>query len=486
MNRKFVVNLFFLIGLNLLIKPFWIFGIDRTVQNVVGENIYGLYFTLFNFTVVFNCILDFGINNFNNRSVSMSKNFLDENFSRILTLKLLLGIVYFVIVLLAGLFAHYKGFAFYLLILLAFNQFLSYFILYLRSNISGLFFFKTDSFISVADRFIMIVLCGILLWGHVIDQPFQIEWFVYCQTFAYLLTIVIALPIVLSHTKLSSPFVDWKYFKKILIQSLPFALLALITSLHNRMDAVFLERLLPEDVGSAQSGIYASAFRLLDAANMISYLFSVILLPVFSNMLSKHENIKDVLKTAFSLIFVYGLLLAATSFFYSDDLMTLLYDNHVKESAQVFRVLMISILPLSATYVFGSLLTARGELKKLNYIALIALAINASLNLLLIFRLQAVGSAIASLTTQCFIVVAEIILVSKIFDIRFSGRYVFKTMFFTILSVVLLLLSTYSPLSCWWNILIALSLSTITACLMGMVNLQPIFALLKEKLQKNS
>lgn len=49
MKKKFVTNLAFLIGVNLLIKPFWIFGIDRTVQNSVGAVDYGIYYALFNF-----------------------------------------------------------------------------------------------------------------------------------------------------------------------------------------------------------------------------------------------------------------------------------------------------------------------------------------------------------------------------------------------------------------------------------------------------
>jgi len=36
MKRKFINNLGFLLFLNLLVKPFWIFGIDRTVQNMAA------------------------------------------------------------------------------------------------------------------------------------------------------------------------------------------------------------------------------------------------------------------------------------------------------------------------------------------------------------------------------------------------------------------------------------------------------------------
>ena len=56
MQRKFLTNLGLLLFLNLLIKPFWIFGIDRTVQNTVGVEEYGFYFVVFNFSFLFNII----------------------------------------------------------------------------------------------------------------------------------------------------------------------------------------------------------------------------------------------------------------------------------------------------------------------------------------------------------------------------------------------------------------------------------------------
>ena len=69
MNRDFLLNLAFLIGINLLVKPLYILGIDVTVQNVVGEN-YGLYFALLNFTYLMQIVGDLGIQQFNNRRIA--------------------------------------------------------------------------------------------------------------------------------------------------------------------------------------------------------------------------------------------------------------------------------------------------------------------------------------------------------------------------------------------------------------------------------
>ena len=44
MRKTFVLNLIIMMGVNLLIKPFWILGIDRAVQNRLGFDAYGQYY----------------------------------------------------------------------------------------------------------------------------------------------------------------------------------------------------------------------------------------------------------------------------------------------------------------------------------------------------------------------------------------------------------------------------------------------------------
>ena len=191
MQKKFITNLVFLLVLNFLIKPFWLFGIDRTVQNIVSAEDYGAYFTLFNFSILFNIILDFGITNFNNRNISQHKQLLSKYFSGIVIFKFLLAVIYLVITFVAGYIMGYDSDRFYILLFLSINQFLISFIHYLRSNIAGLQLFALNSFLSVLDKSILIIFCAVLLWGNVFDAKFELIHFVYAQTLAYLITAII-------------------------------------------------------------------------------------------------------------------------------------------------------------------------------------------------------------------------------------------------------------------------------------------------------
>lgn len=432
MQRKFLTNLGFLLLLNLLIKPFWIFGIDRTVQNVVGAQDYGFYFAIFNFSFLFNILLDFGITNFNNRNIAQNSQLLNKHFSSILIMRFLLAVVYFVVTFSIGLIWGYRGHELSILALLGLNQFLISFILYLRSNVSALLHFKTDSILSVLDRILMIGICSVLLWGNVMQQPFRIEWFVYAQTAAYLLTTVAALMVVIK--KASFKRLNWNlpFFLIIIKQSMPYAILVLLMTFYNRIDSVMIKRMLPGSEGDIQSGIYAHAYRLLDASNNIAYLFSVLLLPLFARLIKQGQKIENLVRLSFSILFVASVILAVGSVFYRVQMMDLMYDHYIQESASVFAVLMGCFISISTSYVFGTLLTANGNLKQLNLVAACGMLLNLTLNIILIPHFGALGSAWASVSTQGIMALIQVILAGIYFRFRVNLRFLLALAVFSV------------------------------------------------------
>ena len=408
MKKRFITNLALLIILNLLIKPFWFFGIEVGVQNRVGEEMYGFYFSLFNFAFILNILLDLGINNFNNRAIARNHDLLEDHLSAIIPLKFFLAVLYAAVVFLAGKLVGYTSLQYKMLWLLVLNQFLASFILYLRTNISGLQLFRTDSLLSVLDRTLMILFTGLLLWGNIIKKPFQIEWFVYAQTASYTLTALVTGLILRSRSGCFKLKLNQSDTLKILRQSYPFALLILMMSLFNRIDSVMLERLLEN--GKEEAGIYAQSFRILDAASQFALLFATLLLPMFSRMLGLRQNVNDLLRIALPILLVAGISLAVSCNYYSTEIIDLLYVSYTPYSAKIFSILIIGFVFISTSYIFGTLLTANKNLRHLNMLAGITVFINITLNLLLIPRFHAVGAAIASLCSQAFYALMQVIL----------------------------------------------------------------------------
>lgn len=434
MKRKFITNLLLLLFLNVLIKPFWIFGIDLTVQNLVGDESYGLYFSLLNFSMILNILLDLGITNYNNKNIAQHRQLLRKHISNIVGLKFILAGVYALVCIITALIIGYKQIQLHLLAFLILNQFLISFTLYLRSNISGLHLFATDAMLSVLDRSLMIIICSVLLFTNVTHHTFRIEWFVYAQSAAYLTASLITLGVVLSRTgKLKFHF-DRRFFIVFLRKSYPYALLILLMSFYNRIDSVMLERLLPD--GKEQAGIYAHAFRLYDAVSMFGALFAGLLLPIFARMIKQKEDIGSMVQFSFLLLFVPAVIISLSSGFYDQEIMLLLKYSHTELSASIFQILMVSFLGVATTYIFGTLLTANGSIRQLNIMAIVGMGINIGLNLVLIPNWQALGSAWASLATQLFTAFAQTMLAVVIFKLNINYRLIGKLLLFTVFVIV--------------------------------------------------
>jgi len=490
MRRKFITNLILIVFLNLLIKPFWVLGIDRSVQNVVGPSEYGFYFTILNFAFLFQILLDWGTSNFNNRNIAQNNHLLSKHFSSIIILRFLFGVVFMITILAVGTLIGYDDRQLYLLAIIGFNQFLLALILYLRSNISALLLFRIDSVLSVLDRLILIIVCSILLWGGVTHQAFKIEWFVYSQTLAYSLTAIIALMIVLVKTKFHRLSWNYAFFMVIIKQSFPYFILILLMGMYNRVDSVLLERLLPID-GQYQVGIYASAFRLLDVANNMSgYLFAVLLLPLFAKMIKDKDDLSQILKLSFTLLFLLSTTVAVTSIFFGQDIMSMLYHQHESESANMFTlriiesshifiIMMFAYVATSTTYIFGTLLTANGSLKPLNIMAFFGMLISLGLNLILIPEMKAMGAAYAGLTAQVVTAFIQVILAFKILDIHFETRYVLKLIVFVLSLFALNWISTYLPFEWIIRMGISLALILMSAFALQLLNVKAFISILK-------
>lgn len=432
MNNKFLKNIIFLLFVNLLIKPFWILGIDAAVQNTVGDTSYGLYLAISQFSYLFYILLDLGLTNFNSRNIAQNNNLLTKHFAGISQAKIFLTIIYFIVIFIVGWIIGYRGEQLRLLGIVGFNQVLLSFILYVRSNISALLLFKTDSVLSVLDRIFMILICSFLLWSGLFPREyFNIYWYIYSQTVSYILTLAVAIYVVLKHTGKLSMKINIPFVVVIIKKSLPYALLVLLMSFYNRLEPVLIERILPEDIAATQTGLYARAWRLFDAGNNISYLFSVILLPLFAAAIKAKDDIQSLAEQSFSIIISMTCTIAVLCIFFSHEFMELLYPQQdgepvcdfqyrIDESSKILIILMGSFVSVSVTYIFGTLLTANGNLKYLNITAACGVFINLTLNFIFIPHFQAFGAALTSLCVQFITCVIQFFMARRIFNLKFG------------------------------------------------------------------
>lgn len=438
MRRFFAKNILFVLAVNLLVKPVWIFMIDRTVQNRVGHVTYGTYQALFNLGIIFQILLDFGLSYYNTRIISQNPEKLKSIFPALLSARLLMVLVYGIIVGSMALLAGYNSRELLLLTGILSIQILNSFIQFLRSNIAALHRFKADGILSVTDRLIMIAICGFLLFSPLTADSFKIEWFVGAQVFSYGCAVLIGFILLRHISRIKFSFsIDLAEICRIIKSGIPYATLIFMMAVHTRVDTVLLERLLPD--GKMQAGIYAAGYRLLDVGNMFGLMFASMLLPLFGRMLMQKQDVHPIIRMCVDIMLPGAFIATVAALFFGSEIMHILYPEAGSYDGKVFALLMASFPAYCMMYIYSTLLTANGNLMLLNKIAFVGVAINLVLNFALIPMYQAVGAAFVAFITQTSLAICFMVFSAK--NMQFAKNY--KWIIAHVSFLLLLILSGY-------------------------------------------
>ena len=153
---------------------------------------------------------------------------------------------------------------------------------------------------------------------------------------------------------------------------------------------------------------------------------------MFARLIKLKEEIGKLVKSATALLIGISLIVAIASSFFANDLLGLIYSHQVAETTIVFPWIIMSFVPICAAYVFGTLLTASGQLRLLNRIALSGIGINVVLNLLLIPTYKAEGAAIATCITQVMAGLGQVLLAARLFRLKWNISLISRLIVFVI------------------------------------------------------
>ena len=395
-SRSFVQSLLLLILLNVLVKPLWIFGIDRQVQNITGYAAYGSYFALLNLSIVLNFLLDLGITPYFNRTVAADHGKDRVLFSQAFSIKLLLGIFYGIVVfLIAWSSGALTGRLLFMLMLM---QVLNSFSLLLRSYLSASQQYSKDAWLSITDKLFVILAAGFVLLYPGLSGGITINLFVIIQIVGLLVSIALGIIFLFSkiNTIIISPFKNFD--PGILKSSLPFALNIFFMASIGRADGFLLERL--DKGGAYEAGIYASGFRLLDAVNMGGYLMASFLLPFISRNWPASASLRPILNYCRHLLIFSGIVVAGFAWFYATPINHWLYHERDPETADMIRILLLCLVPMSMVHIYGTLLTGTGHIHSFLRISGFFAIANILANLYFIPKYGAHGAAWVAVGTQ--------------------------------------------------------------------------------------
>jgi O-antigen/teichoic acid export membrane protein len=386
----FLKGLTWLILLNLIVKPLWIFAIDRQVQNVVGHEEYGIYFSLLNLSIVFSFIADAGISNMINRQIASGQQ-IDIN--KLFWFKCTLSVVYIITLLSV---AWLTGVARWEIVALVIAlQVVTSFLILFRGIITANQQFTADATVSVLDKALMIIICGPLLYV-LTGFDFTVEAFLLIQVACLVVSVIFSARFIWNK-KIRPAAVNWSA-KKVISLAAPFAIIILLMSALLRLDGFLLERI--HINGAYEAGIYASAFRLLDAGNMAGFLVASFLVPFASRNSLDYKLIKKTVTQLKLFLIPVGIAAAILIILFSEWIINLLYTDTANYQVVILK-LLITILPaLYITHIYGSVLTAKALFRSFITILCFSTFLNISINVVFINKYGAVACCIAAIISQ--------------------------------------------------------------------------------------
>ena len=445
-ERSFYSNLFFSLGLNLLVKPVAIFLIDAAVQNEVGTE-YGLYFAIFNLSLILSILFDFGINNLSTKEAAQNLEAAKLQFTSIFSFRIVLMLFYLSGLFCCNLYLRLSWVEYKLILILGLNQFFIANIAYFRSFFAGLQWFRLDAIFSVLDRMMLICSMGYLIYLY--PDGFKlvhIESYALMQFGSYALTFIIAGFTIFLKVKPPLVMPKMAIVKSKVKQAFPYALLIVLMTLYTRIDGIILKYL----TGVEEASYYAQAYRLIDALYMFAMVFAGLLFPMFSKMIKVNpQEIKPLVNQASRLLLGSSIAFIVFSYLQGGLLMDLIYAYPSGDSGIILFLLSIAFFGMASNLIYGSLLTANGSLKVLNIISFCGLLFNVILNLLLIPKVlnggAVVVAAVAALT-QILVALAQAIYCKRLFNLPFVDRQFYKYPLLTYLLMIWYVLVYFSPL----------------------------------------
>ncbi len=386
-------SLFRLLFANILIKPIWILGVDRWVQNEVGWLAYGQYYTVWGLALTAGFLLDLGLTTLVQREAA-APNHSSEKLAGLFWTKGLLLLVYFFAI--ASIAWFYPSIPVSWLFGAAIVQALQSLYVYFRAWVTAAQDFAAEVWFSVLDKLLLIPLCLLWLSDILLPGSVRIPFYFVLQATTLLLSLGILICYLYQRrfVHIGSFQLSFTRFR----MALPYALIVLLMSAHTRLDGFLLTYWSTD--GEWEAGRFAAANRLVDAANIIGYLVVSFLLPFLSRHAPNAAYVRSAIDHARTglLLFALSALIGVAGL--SPWLTSWLYPGGSAELTALLPILFSSVLGYSLIHVYGTVLTARGAFGSFQLILGGALLLHVCCSAIWIPAEGALGSARSTLLTQ--------------------------------------------------------------------------------------
>jgi O-antigen/teichoic acid export membrane protein len=416
-----------------------------TIARVLGPEEYGVFAAAIALAAILSLFIQFGLPILINREVAAHPEDAMQSLVLVLAVEGLTSLAVLVALLPLVLVLGYRDGAIIICYLAVLSEVGRAMILVLRGAIKGYGWFRAESIVVAIERVAFVSLALLVLY-LTRDLILVISTVVVVRA----LHITGVLFFLNQRLKIAAP-INWHNIHDTFKAAYPFAVAGVLWILYYQVDVVMLKSLSTEQ----ETGFYSASYRVLE---MFSALPRVIFYVIFTRLakyqVSAPEKLPEQLYKTVRLLILLVIPSIAIAGLLQTQLVNFIYGPEFALSVRSLSIL----LPSLAVKVFGTtcqqFLQATGSEKRVPRILTITATSNIAVNALLIPRFASLGAAIATLLSECILVVFGLRILSQVGYSRAS-----QTMFsIALASFVVTTIPTFMlyGLSPWLGVAIAL------------------------------
>ena len=383
------------------------FYIIYTARYLGAEGFGVLSFALA-FTGMFGVLTDLGLGTLTTREVARDKLLVEKYLGNVVIMKIILVVITFCLIALSiNLFGYPER-----MIIVVYFIAASVII----TSFSNIFYSIFQAFEKMEYQSLGQILNSLLMFFGVflaISRGYNVIEFALLYLLAS--TIVLIYNFAICIWKFAKPKIeiDLKFWKITLKEAIPFGLTNIFIVIYYYIDTVMISIMVPN--GNEVVGWYNAAYRLILVLLFIPTVYITAVFPIMSKL---HNTSKDSLKFIFEKSLKYMLIMGVPIVIgvtlLSDRIILLFFGSEYAPSIIALQILVWSFLFASLGAVFGYLLNSINKQMMLTKIVGVGATLNIILNLMLIPTYSYLGASIATDFTRLFVILVELIVLSKI------------------------------------------------------------------------
>lgn len=393
----------------------------KLIAVYLGPTLFGDWGNVFNYTALFTVLADFGLFTVAVREIAKTPNKRQAIMENVLSLRLVLAIAASIAAFgLAAIIAVTAPQTGYAQILPAIGIGVLSMLIYFMSNMLDVVFHVELKMYFVAaveliGKIMAVVVTGLAVW---LDWGFM--WVVGSVAIGNLAGMIARLIYAKRFFKVRLRF-DVKMWGWLLRMAIPLGIVFTLNNIYFKIDSVMLYVM----NGSFDTGIYTAAYRVLETTIFASAFFVQALTPYLSNYLNTkkmHTQAVKLIRVGTEVLYAMGGILAISLIFYAREVILLLSGPEYLAATVPLIMLAFAGACLYVNSLFGQVLVLLDRRRLLLSVSAATLAVNITLNLVLIPQFGFTGAAAATLLSEGMLLAGNFIIMRLNDLLTFSKR----------------------------------------------------------------